>query len=169
MTLHAIGHTARALCAVSLVIAPLALAAAPAHAVTSCTVNGVPRSGPTVNGTAGSDSIVCPSVDPGHSVKGLGGDDYIVLTGTTAGTVSGGQGRDYVTSRSNVLVTGLLQGNESSDYLVVDGRVAPGGIVRGSTGNDYRGVNANDGTANGGEGFDARQVNVGRPPITCEY
>ncbi|MGA5196633.1 hypothetical protein [Streptomyces exfoliatus] len=166
-----IRHTARALCAASLVIAPLALAAAPAHAVTSCTVNG--RSAPVVmgqvNGTAGSDYIVCSSVDPGHQVNGRGGNDYIVLTGPTAGTVTGGLGRDYITSRSNVVVSGVIAGNEESDYLVVDGLLTASGAVRGNAGNDYLRVNVNNGTANGGDGFDACQVNTGNPPVNCEY
>ncbi|MFI8324839.1 hypothetical protein [Streptomyces sp. NPDC085529] len=164
-----IRHTARALCAASLVIAPLALTATPAHAATVCRVNGVPASGPTVNGTAGDDLIECSSVDPGHTVNGLGGRDHIVLTGPTAGTVTGGLGRDYITSRSDVVVSGVLDGNEDSDYLVVDGLLAAGGTVRGNVGNDYIKVNVSDGTTHGGLGFDVCRVTTGNPPVNCEY
>ncbi|UYQ65131.1 hypothetical protein [Streptomyces peucetius] len=53
-----IRHIVRALCAASLVIPPLALSS-PAHAVTTCAVNGRPVTGTTVNGTPGHDLIRC--------------------------------------------------------------------------------------------------------------
>ncbi|WP_225799108.1 hypothetical protein [Streptomyces sp. NK15101] len=167
-----IRHSVRALCAASLVLAPIVLTATPAQAATTCTLNGAsvtPDPMGVVNGTAGPDYIVCSEVAAGNAVNGLGGDDYIVLTGPVLGTVTGGAGRDYITSRSNVTVSGLIEGNTDSDYLVVDGLLTSGGIVRGGTGNDYLKVNVNNGTANGGDGFDVCRVNTGRPPINCEF
>ncbi|SEC21628.1 hypothetical protein [Streptomyces sp. TLI_105] len=167
-----IRHSVRALCAASLVIAPVALAAAPAHAQTTCTVNGVsvsPDPMGVVNGTAGRDYIVCSEVAAGNTVNGLGGDDYIVVNGPVFGHVDGGTGRDYISARS-VGAGGLVEGSPDSDYIVVGGTVAPGGIVRGNTGNDYLSVDTNNGTTNGGDGFDVCRVRTGNnPPINCEF
>ncbi|MFF9850303.1 hypothetical protein [Streptomyces litmocidini] len=161
----------RALCAAPLVIVPVALAAAPAHAQTTCTVNGVsvsPDSMGVVNGTTGNDYIVCATVESGTTVNGLAGDDTIVVNGPVLGHVTGGPGRDYISARS-VGAGGLVEGSPDSDYIVVSGTVSPGGIVRGNTGNDYLRVDVNDGTTNGGDGFDVCRVRTGNnPPINCE-
>ncbi|MFG2333271.1 hypothetical protein ACGFMM_27115 [Streptomyces sp. NPDC048604] len=163
-----IRHTARALCAASLVLAPLALST-PAHAVTACTVNGVPASGPVVNGTAGADFIQCASVDPGHVVNGLGGADYIVLTGPVGGTVDAGAGRDSVTARAASVISGTVTGGADADYIQVQGVIAAGGAVRGDTAGDYVIVNASQGTTDGGPGLDFCRVGSGNPPINCEF
>ncbi|WP_137992675.1 hypothetical protein [Streptomyces vilmorinianum] len=141
-----IRHAARALCAASLVIAPLALST-PAHAVTTCRVNGVTVTGGTINGTAGSDYITCATVPAGDTVNGLGGDDFIQVTGTVAGTVTGGAGRDYVTV----------------------GTVAGTGSVLGDTENDYLRVGTNGNIVNGGAGLDFCRVGTGNPAAGCEY
>ncbi|MFD7325214.1 hypothetical protein ACFV9D_29655 [Streptomyces sp. NPDC059875] len=110
-----IRHAARALCAASLLIAPLALST-PAHAVVTCTVNGFPRTATNVTGTPGSDFIRCPSIPTGHSVDGGGGSDYIVVDGDVA---SGAE----------------VRGNIGNDYLRISGNNA--GIVNGGLGLDY--------------------------------
>ncbi|MFF3314093.1 hypothetical protein ACFYV5_01100 [Streptomyces sp. NPDC003035] len=109
-----IRHTVRALCAASLIVAPLALST-PAHAVVTCTVNGFPRTANVVTGTAGNDYIRCDSLPPMHGVDGLGGNDYIIIDGTVA---SGA----------------FVFGNAGSDYLRVN---VNNGSVNGGTGNDF--------------------------------
>jgi Ca2+-binding RTX toxin-like protein len=144
-----IRNITRALCAASLVIAPLALVTTPAYAATSCTVNGVPRTPDAMNritGTANSDYIVCSSIDTGVTVDGLGGNDYIV-TGVVAGTVEGGTGSDYIQT-NNVSSTGKVLGENESDYI--------------RTG-------TNLGAVNGGSGFDVCRVSGGNPPASCEF
>lgn len=163
-----IRHTVRALCAASLVVAPLALSS-PAHAVTSCTVNGVPRSGTTVNGTAGSDVIRCPSVNAGDTVNGLGGNDDIAIGGPVDGTVDGGTGSDHITVASSGSVSGVVAGNGGDDYVTVGGTVTPTGDVLGGTGNDVLRVNVNNGLVDGDGGFDACEVTTGDAPVGCEY
>ncbi|MFJ7069120.1 hypothetical protein [Streptomyces sp. NPDC101115] len=141
-----IRHTLRALCAATLVIAPLALTATPAHAVTSCRVNGVPVTGQSVIGTPGADYITCGSVASGDLVRGEGGADYIVVTGTVAGAV---------------------RGNTGGDHIRVDGSVAPGGEVHGGDGNDFLVVGTNAGSVDGGTGVDYCRVGSGNPPVNC--
>ncbi|WP_392673328.1 hypothetical protein [Streptomyces sp. LN785] len=119
-----IRHSLRTLCAASLVIAPLALSS-PAQAATSCSVNGVPASGPTVNGTAGSDFIQCSSVDAGHSVNGLGGSDTIFLTGPVNGTVNGGTEGDFISVGASAAVAGVVAGGDGGDHISVGGLVTP--------------------------------------------
>ncbi|MET7515303.1 hypothetical protein ABZS88_17885 [Streptomyces sp. NPDC005480] len=137
--------TARALCAASLVIAPLTLSS-PAQAATSCTVNGVPVTSGTVNGTAGSDFIQCSTVNAGDTVNGLGGNDYIVVTGDVNGTVRGGAGGDYVQVNN----------------------VSPSGQVSGDSENDFLRAGLNLGLVNGGTGFDVCRVSGGNTPLSCE-
>ncbi|QGZ51515.1 hypothetical protein GPZ77_26855 [Streptomyces sp. QHH-9511] len=111
-----IRHAVRALCAASLIVTPLALST-PAHAVT-CTVNGIPRTATNLTGTAGSDYIRCTSIPSAHSVDGLGGSDYIVVTGTVAqgAAVRGGAGSDYLQVNVN---NGTVSGGEGIDYCRV--------------------------------------------------
>ncbi|CAM5439029.1 hypothetical protein [Streptomyces tanashiensis] len=142
-----IRHTMRALCAATLVIAPVALTATPAHAVTSCRVNGVPVTGTSVIGTPNADYITCGSVGSGDLIRGEGGADYIVVTGTVAGAV---------------------RGNTGGDFIRVDGTVAPGGAVDGGDGNDFVRVATNGGTVDGGTGIDYCRVVSGAPPVNCE-
>ncbi|MEU6169449.1 hypothetical protein [Streptomyces tanashiensis] len=142
-----IRHTMRALCAATLVIGPVALTATPAHAVTSCRVNGVPVTGTSVIGTPNADYITCGSVGSGDPIRGEGGADYIVVTGTVAGAV---------------------RGNTGGDFIRVDGTVAPGGAVDGGDGNDFLRVAANGGTVDGGTGIDYCRVASGAPPVNCE-
>ncbi|GGY53347.1 hypothetical protein GCM10010299_69390 [Streptomyces tanashiensis] len=137
----------RALCAATLVIAPVALTATPAHAVTSCRVNGVPVTGTSVIGTPNADYITCGSVGSGDLIRGEGGADYIVVTGTVAGAV---------------------RGNTGGDFIRVDGTVAPGGAVDGGDGNDFVRVATNGGTVDGGTGIDYCRVVSGAPPVNCE-
>ena len=145
-----IRHTVRALCAASLVIAPLALST-PAHAATACTVNGVPRIADpmthTISGTTGSDFISCPSVDAGDIVNGLGGSDYITVSGTVAGDVVGDLGADYLTT----------------------GNVATTGRVLGGPGNDFLRTGSNARLVDGGLGFDFCRTAGGNPPVNCEF
>ncbi|MEU3691789.1 hypothetical protein [Streptomyces narbonensis] len=156
-----IRHSVRALCAASLVIAPLALAAAPAHAVTTCTVNGFPVTGTVVSGTAGSDVIRCASVADGDQVNGLGGNDTIVVTGSVAGLVTGGPGADYLST------PGTVSGGDSSDYLTA-GTVAPTGAMTGGAGSDLLRVSVNGGVVDGSLGVDFCRVGAGNAPINCE-
>ncbi|MET9677184.1 hypothetical protein ABZY68_29445 [Streptomyces sp. NPDC006482] len=160
-----IRHIARALCAASLVIAPLALTVTPAHAVTTCTVNGFPVTGTVVSGTAGSDFIRCASVAGGDQVNGLGGSDTIVVTGSVAGLVTGGPGTDYLSTPGTI--SGTVSGGDAADYLTA-GTVAPTGAVTGGAGNDYLRVAANAGVVDGGLGVDFCRVGVGFPPVGCE-
>ncbi|MGW6570250.1 hypothetical protein [Streptomyces sp. NPDC054975] len=111
-----IRHIARALCAASLIVAPLALSS-PAQAVT-CTVNGFPRTADNLTGTPGSDFIRCASVPTGHSVDGLGGNDYIVVDGlvSSGATVSGNTGSDFLRVGSNA---GTVDGGPGFDFCRV--------------------------------------------------
>ncbi|MDT9690126.1 hypothetical protein Q5762_17630 [Streptomyces sp. P9(2023)] len=115
-----IRHTVRALCAASLVIAPLALSITPAQAVT-CTVNGVPRTATNLTGTPGSDFIRCASVPAGHSVDGLGGNDFIAVDGLVSpmASVRGNTGSDFLRVNGNA---GVVDGGPGSDFC----RVATG-------------------------------------------
>ncbi|MEU4068229.1 hypothetical protein AB0F25_38535 [Streptomyces wedmorensis] len=141
-----IGHTMRALCAATLAIAPVALTATPAHAVTSCRVNGVTVSAQNVVGTPGPDYITCGSVPDGDTVNGQGGADYIIVTGSVGGTVRGSAG---------------------ADYIQVDGPVTATGAVRGDDGNDFIRVGANGNVVDGGLGVDFCRVASGNPPVNC--
>ncbi|MFD9724453.1 hypothetical protein [Streptomyces sp. NPDC059072] len=136
----------RAFCAATLSIAPLALTVTPAHAVASCTVNGRPVTGTTVLGTAGADLIRCGALAPGDRVDGLGGSDYIVITGTVAGTVAGGAGSDHITADIGVAPTGQVLGGDDNDLV----RVGP-----------------NAGLVDGGTGIDLCRVASGNPPVNC--
>lgn len=111
-----IRHTVRALCAASLIVAPLALSS-PAQAVT-CTVNGVPRSATHLTGTAGSDFIRCASVPANHSVDGLGGSDYIVIDGLVGpmAAVRGNTGSDFIRVGGNA---GVVDGGPGVDFCRV--------------------------------------------------
>ncbi|WP_406063218.1 hypothetical protein OG462_32785 [Streptomyces sp. NBC_01077] len=142
-----ITHTMRALCAATLVIAPVALTATPAYAATSCRVNGVAVNAQNIVGTPGADYITCGSVPNGDSVNGQGGADYIVITGTVGGTVRGSAG---------------------GDYIQVYGSVTSTGAVRGDEGNDYVRVGANGNVVDGGLGTDFCRVASGNPPVNCE-
>ena len=160
-----IRHTARALCAATLVIAPLALTVTPAYAVTTCTVNGVPVTGTVVSGTAGSDFIRCASVANGDQVNGLGGSDTIIVSGSVAGLVTGGPGADYLSTPGTI--SGTVSGGDAGDYLTA-GTVAPSGAVTGGLGNDFLRVSANAGVVDGSFGLDFCRVGVGNAPINCE-
>ncbi|MDV5148993.1 hypothetical protein R1T08_33865 [Streptomyces sp. SBC-4] len=160
-----IRHTARALCAASLVIAPLALSVTPAHAVTTCTVNGFPVTGTVVSGTPRSDVIRCASVANGDQVNGLGGSDTIIVTGSVAGLVTGGPGADYLSTPGTI--SGTVSGGDAADYLTA-GTVAPSGAVTGGLGNDFLRVSVNAGVVDGSLGFDFCRVGVGNAPINCE-
>lgn len=142
-----IRHTVRALSAATLVIAPLALTATPAHAAVSCRVNGFPVTGTTVVGTPGNDYITCGSLAADDLVRGEGGDDYIVVTGTVAGSVLGNTGRDVLRVYGTVTADGLVHGGDQNDYLRVD---------------------TNGGTVDGGTGLDVCRVGSGVPPTGCE-
>ncbi|WP_370415458.1 hypothetical protein [Streptomyces fradiae] len=159
-------QTLRALCAASLALAPLALGAAPAHAQTSCTVNGVPVTGPNVNGTPGSDIIVCSLVESGESVNGGAGSDYITLTGPVNGLVYGGPGRDSITAQSAATVNGFIVGAEDSDLIRVAGTVT--NLVAGGSGNDYIQVATNEGVVTGDSGLDVCRIGTGNPAFDCE-
>lgn len=179
-------NSLRALCAASLIVAPL-IAATPAHAVTACTVNGMPASGPTVTGTPFSDFISCSSVDPGDTVNALGGNDRILLTGPVNGSVLGGDGRDSVslTQSGSVGAGGVIDGQTGNDALSIRGPVAGTvnggagndslqvgvntGTVDGGAGNDFLQVGVNNGIVDGGANFDVCMVGAGNPPINCEF
>ncbi|MER7517927.1 hypothetical protein [Streptomyces sp. NPDC126499] len=162
-----IRHSMRALCAAALVIAPLALTATPAHAVT-CTVNGQTVTANVVMGTPGNDVIRCGSVPDGHQVNGVAGNDSIEIVGDVDGLVTGGPGSDYITV-SGSLNTATVSGNDASDYIIVQGTVGAGSAVTGGLGNDVLRVNVNAGTVDGAGGFDSCRVATGNPPINCEY
>ncbi|MFD5323239.1 hypothetical protein [Streptomyces sp. NPDC127092] len=162
-----IRHTMRALCAASLLIAPLALST-PAQAATTCTVNGTSVTGTTINGTAGADYISCATVASGDTVNGQGGDDYIVITtGDLNGTVIGNAGRDYILVEQGV-VNGTAGGGNDADYINVNNRVSSTGRIFGDLGNDYLRVNINQNVVNGGLGVDVCRVTSGNPPVGCE-
>ncbi|CAM5557489.1 hypothetical protein STANM309S_06497 [Streptomyces tanashiensis] len=110
--------------------------------MTSCRVNGVPVTGTSVIGTPNADYITCGSVGSGDLIRGEGGADYIVVTGTVAGAV---------------------RGNTGGDFIRVDGTVAPGGAVDGGDGNDFVRVATNGGTVDGGTGIDYCRVVSRRP------
>ncbi|MER5206122.1 hypothetical protein [Streptomyces sp. NPDC002825] len=139
-----IRHAARALCAASLIVTPLVLST-PAHAATTCRVNGITVTGTNITGTPGSDYITCNSVDVMNTVNGLGGNDYISIATTSSGAVLGGDGGDYVTVGTVV-----------------------SGVVDGGPGNDYLRVGTNNSTVSGGTGWDVCRVSAGNPPVNCE-
>ncbi|MFF8379368.1 hypothetical protein ACF07V_24935 [Streptomyces sp. NPDC015661] len=144
-----IRHTMRALCAATLVIAPVALTATPAHAVASCRVNGIAVSSTNVVGTAGSDYITCGSLAAGDQVNGLGGSDYIRIDGSVGGGA-------------------VVRGGTGQDYVLVIGSVGPMAQVLGEADNDYLRVGPNAGAVNGGTGLDVCRVASGNPPVNCE-
>ncbi|MFI6843097.1 hypothetical protein ACIBJD_00295 [Kitasatospora sp. NPDC050467] len=160
-----IRQSVRALCAASIALAPLALSVTPAHAVSSCTVNGVPASGPVISGTSGSDFIRCTLVGVGDQVNGLGGNDNIAVTGPMAGTIDGGTGNDYISTAG---ITGTIAGGDGSDFVVVNGTVASTGVVAGGAGNDYVQTGFNNGVVNGGAQSDTCRVSGGNAPVNCE-
>ncbi|MEU6236998.1 hypothetical protein [Kitasatospora sp. NPDC047058] len=160
-----IRQSVRALCAASVALAPLVLCATPAHAVSSCTVNGIPASGPVVSGTPGRDVIRCAYVGAGDTVSGLGGNDDIVVTGPMAGTVDGGPGSDRISTAG---VSGTVLGADGSDFLLVNGTVASTGVVDGGAGNDYLRTGFDNGLVDGGTGLDGCHVSGGNAPVHCE-
>ncbi|SDT83277.1 hypothetical protein SAMN05216371_8095 [Streptomyces sp. TLI_053] len=78
--------------------------ATPAHAATiTCTVNGVPVSGSTINGTEGDSEIICPAIPRGVTVNGGGGNNTIKVNVGGAqyevgnrGTINAGRGDDVI-------------------------------------------------------------------------
>ncbi|MGW1893230.1 hypothetical protein ACWCP6_23745 [Streptomyces sp. NPDC002004] len=182
-----IKNSVRTLCALSLAIAPVLLAS-PAHAASNCTVNGVPATGPAVNGTAGHDVIVCSGLDAGDTVSAGDGADVVLLTGGISGTVDAGAGNDVVSlARTATLnadgvinggpgsdtvdlrgtVQGRVNGNEADDYLVAN-TVAAGGSVSGGDGSDVISAGSNAGSVGGGSDFDICHVGTGNAPTDCE-
>ncbi|MCC3776657.1 hypothetical protein [Streptomyces sp. UNOB3_S3] len=129
--------------AAALFLASLGLAA-PAYAETSCTVNGVTKTGSDITGTEGADTIVCTSVDAGSVVDALGGNDTITVTGPVNGSIRGGDGDDHFTVESTGSVggAGSLDGQTDVDTFDIYGSVA--GAIRGGQGKDeihlYRGA-----------------------------
>ncbi|MGK5545610.1 hypothetical protein ACSNOH_12880 [Streptomyces sp. URMC 127] len=129
----------------ALVLAGTVLAS-PAHADSTCTVNGVPVPGPLIRGTESADTIVCADgVDAATTVDALGGDDVITLTGAVSGVVRGGAGDDHVTLTSGTL-TGGVESQEGADTLEINGVIT--GHVRAGQGDD--GITATD-VGSGGE------------------
>ncbi|MEV4944838.1 hypothetical protein [Streptomyces sp. NPDC053755] len=161
-----IRHSVRALCAASLVLAPLALST-PAHAATACSVNGLTVPSGNVSGTVGRDYIQCSSVDAGHTVDGLAGDDTIVLTGPVAGRVLGGTGSDYLRFGSLAPLGGQADAGAGNDYVQVDGTVLAAATVRGGDGADFIRVDVNQGAVDGGASLDFCQVASGNPAVNC--
>ncbi|TVL93548.1 hypothetical protein [Streptomyces sp. SAJ15] len=118
--------TLRTAAAAAALAMPLAgLTATPAHAATSCVVNGRQVTGPAIVGTPGDDVITCSSVDDGDLVDALAGDDAIALTGPVAGGVRGGDGEDAVTltPTGSVEARGSLDGQFHDDRFALDGPV----------------------------------------------
>ncbi|WP_412074616.1 hypothetical protein ACLF6K_00045 [Streptomyces xanthophaeus] len=124
--------------AVLLLVAPATALAAPAHAAaTACTLNGVAQPGPDVVGTSADDTIVCSSLDAGHTVEGLGGVDTITLAGTIDGNVRGGDGGDRITlagGSASVGPMGSIDGQFGDDDIEIGAPVL--GAVRGGRHND---------------------------------
>ncbi|MFE0042876.1 hypothetical protein [Streptomyces albireticuli] len=123
--------------AVALVLAlPAAVLATPAHAASSCVVNGVARTGPLIVGTPGADTISCSSVDAVTLVDALAGDDAIVLTGLVDGRVRAGDGIDRVllTSTAELTDRGDVDGQRDPDRFEISGRTF--GTVRGGQDGD---------------------------------
>ncbi|MCQ8774447.1 hypothetical protein [Streptomyces telluris] len=149
MIRHALRPTG-ALAATAVLVLGGAALAAPARAVSSCRVNGVPVAGPFVRGTDGDDSIVCADgVDAETTVDALGGADTITLTGAIGGVVRGGSGADRVEITSGEL-SGGVETQEGDDAVGFRGSatIGPGGHVRTGQGSDTISVAAG-GTVHG--------------------
>ncbi|HEX2317273.1 MAG TPA: hypothetical protein VHJ17_26230 [Thermomonospora sp.] len=108
----------------------------PAHAQSTCTVNGVPASGADIRGTEGADTITCSLVLAGTVVDALGGVDTITVTGPVSGQVRAGNGADVLTvaATGRIGQGGSLDGQFDDDRFEVHGAVA--GAVRGGQHND---------------------------------
>ncbi|MGK5545609.1 hypothetical protein ACSNOH_12875 [Streptomyces sp. URMC 127] len=129
-------RTARLAAVAAAVFLPATALAAPAHAASSCTVNGVPQPGPVINGTSGRDVITCSFFEQGHVINALGGDDVITFTGSTQGRLNAGDGRDLVTLTSDAELApgGDLDGQAGGDLINLSGDVL--GTVRGGQDGD---------------------------------
>ncbi|GHF56586.1 hypothetical protein GCM10010218_42400 [Streptomyces mashuensis] len=143
----------------------VALGATPAHAVTSCLVNGVAVTG-NVNGTPFNDTIRCSGVDRDTFVDGHGGDDVIILDGVVEGRVFGGDGADHIMVRSPGYVEGKVNGGHGPDRIDIT-TVQPHGRVQGADGNDTIDVHYNRGIVDAGDGFDFCLVERGHPALNC--
>ncbi|MBB5122850.1 hypothetical protein AF335_22070 [Streptomyces eurocidicus] len=121
--------------AAALSLSAVALAT-PAHAASSCEVNGVTQMGPAINGTAGADDIVCSSVDAVTVVDSMGGDDTFILTGPVDGRIRMGDGNDRVALESTAELTdrGEIDGQGDQDGFDISGKVL--GAVRGGQDKD---------------------------------
>ena len=94
------------------------------------TING--SVGDNVRGLGGDDTIV---INQGASVNGVGGgegDDNVTIEGTIY-YASTGTGNDIITVTSTGVVTGYVEGNEGDDTITVSGTVSS---VMGDDGND---------------------------------
>jgi hypothetical protein len=107
----------------------------PAWRAPACTVNGLPATSNTVNGTAGADTIVCTGrILADVTINGLGGDDTILIEPTlsdrnglpiNAGTVNGGPGADRIRITSvpvgSVANAGTVHGDDGDDTITITG------------------------------------------------
>lgn len=127
-------------------------------AASNCIVNGQPRSGPEIDGTAGDDDIRCDRLASGDVVFGYDGNDTIRVTFNHAGVINGGNGRDTI--RLEEENTGLIQAGDGIDDVIAsyNGQL---GRIHGNAGDDEIQVLLNDGEVDGGPGNDVCRVDAG--------
>ncbi|MFI9008131.1 hypothetical protein ACIGNX_12975 [Actinosynnema sp. NPDC053489] len=126
--------------------------ALPAHAASTCTVNGANRSGTLITGTSGDDTINCSgNVLSDTTVDGLDGNDTITVQ-TNLGTVNGGIGTDKITISGYNYAT--ANGGPGDDTLSALSNETAGNL-RGDTGNDTISVTTSSGINSGAINGDA--------------
>ncbi|MEW2526326.1 hypothetical protein [Streptomyces sp. NPDC047071] len=127
-------------------------------AASNCFVNGRPRPGPEIYGTAGDDDIRCDTLASGDVIFGHDGNDTIRVTFNHAGVINGGTGHDTV--RLEEENTGLVQAGDGNDDVTAsyNGQL---GRIHGNGGDDEVQVLLNDGEVDGGPGNDVCRVNEG--------
>ncbi len=115
----------------------------------TCTVNGTPVTGTTVNGTDGDDTIDCAAVPSGVVVHGRGGNDTITVnigeqasrgTAGNRGEINGGTGDDVITVR------GGNGGNGGNGRPVGTGGKGNDGTVNTTPAGDYEAPGGSPGT-----------------------
>ncbi|QLE75057.1 hypothetical protein FGW37_28735 [Streptomyces rectiverticillatus] len=147
---------------------PAAMSATPGYAMAmfspnglavtvDCRLNGVPVTGPTIEGTNDDDVFTCDVFGPGAYFLGGAGNDRIEMNHNRYGIISGNEGADIVKVKIN---SGLIQSGGGADTIEVDTMAVNQGDVsiRGGDGNDQITVRDNSGQIQGNAGDDTITV-----------